>query len=82
MPNVLYDALFAPARDSDRTFLWDAHGREMSYGAFHALAARQANVLVSAGLVVGDRLPCKWKRRRKHSRSMPPVSCQVLSFCR
>lgn len=56
MHNPLYDTLFAPGRENDRTFLVDADGRSFSYREFHALAARQANVLVSAGLVAGDRL--------------------------
>ncbi|WP_137134274.1 malonyl-CoA synthase [Rhizobium sp. FKY42] len=56
MPNPLYDTLFAPGRDSDRTFLTDAGGQALSYRDFHALAARQANALASAGLVPGDRL--------------------------
>ena len=56
MPNLLYDTLFAPGRDSDRTFLTDVSGQALSYRDFHALAARQANVLASAGLVPGDRL--------------------------
>lgn len=57
MPNPLYDTLFAPSRDSDRTFLFDADGRAaLSYRDFHALAARQANVLVASGIVAGDRL--------------------------
>lgn len=56
MPNLLYDTLFAPGRDSDRAFLSDADGHTFSYRDFHALAARQANALVAAGLATGDRL--------------------------
>ncbi|MGE6744043.1 malonate--CoA ligase [Allorhizobium pseudoryzae] len=56
MPNPLYDSLLAPGRHSDRTFLTDIHGKPLSYRDFHRLAARQANALVSAGLVPGDRL--------------------------
>ncbi len=56
MPNPLYDTLFAPGRDSDRAFLTNADGATLTYRDFHTLAARQANVLKSAGLVAGDRL--------------------------
>ncbi|TRL40225.1 malonate--CoA ligase [Rhizobium straminoryzae] len=56
MPNPLYDTLFAPGRDSDGAFLIDAKGEVLRYRDFHALAARQANVLVAAGLRAGDRL--------------------------
>lgn len=56
MPNPLYDTLFAPGSDSDRIFLTDAEGHSLGYRDFHALAARQANALVSAGLEPGDRL--------------------------
>lgn len=56
MPNPLYDALFAPGRESDRTLLVDGDGRGLSYRDFHSLAARQANVLLAAGLRAGDRL--------------------------
>ncbi len=56
MPNPLYDALFAPGRASERTFLVNAEGHALSYRDFHALAARQANVLLASGLKTGDRL--------------------------
>ena len=56
MPNPLYDTLFASGRDSDRPFLTGADGAVLTYRDFHALAARQANVLKAAGLVAGDRL--------------------------
>ena len=56
MPNPLYDMLFAPGRESDRPLLIAANGETLTYRDFHSLAARQANILRSAGLVVGDRL--------------------------
>lgn len=56
MPNPLYDALFAPGQTSDRTFLVKADGDALRYREFHALAARQAHVLIDAGLMPGDRL--------------------------
>lgn len=56
MPNPLYDALFALGRESERTFLVNAEGHALSYRDFHALAARQANVLLASGLKIGDRL--------------------------
>lgn len=56
MPNPLYDALFSHGRESDRTFLITANGETIRYRDFHALASRQANVLIKAGLEPGDRL--------------------------
>lgn len=56
MPNPLYDALFSYGRESDRSFLITANGETLRYRDFHALAARQANALVDAGLTPGDRL--------------------------
>ncbi len=55
MTNVLYDALFAPHRDSERAFIMD-RSRTVTFGAFVEKAARVASVLREHGLRPGDRL--------------------------
>ncbi len=55
MTNYLYDGVFAPHADSDRTFLHTADG-EISFSEFTALTDRIAAMLVAAGLAPGDRL--------------------------
>ena len=55
MTNVLYDALFAPHRDSNRIFI-EAGETSVSFGAFVAQSARVAAALRESGLQPGDRL--------------------------
>jgi len=56
MANPLYDALFAPNRHSEGTFLHLPGGPDMSYREFLDMAARFAGTLGKIGLVPGDRL--------------------------
>ncbi|MCV0396599.1 MAG: malonyl-CoA synthase [Rhizobiaceae bacterium] len=56
MPNMLYDALFAPLRDRETPLLHTADGGTVSGNAFHAMIHRFATVLASLGLEPGDRL--------------------------
>lgn len=56
MPNMLYDALFAPLAKRKTPLLHLANGRTISGGAFHDLVLRYAAALVSLGLAPGDRL--------------------------
>jgi malonyl-CoA/methylmalonyl-CoA synthetase len=56
MPNVLYDALFAPHQGSSRPFLYLKDGTSVSYDAFLKQAARIANVLADHGVKPGDRV--------------------------
>ena len=56
MPNVLYDALFAPHEGSHRPFLYLPGGGTVGYGAFLEMAARFAGALAAEGLEPGDRV--------------------------
>ncbi|WP_424933480.1 malonate--CoA ligase [Amaricoccus macauensis] len=56
MTNHLYDALFAPHRETDSVFLRTDDGKEISYRAFVARAAQIANVLTGSGVEPGDRI--------------------------
>ena len=56
MPNLLYDALFQPHEKSGKIFLILRDGREISFEAFLATAARFAHVMAEAGIAVGDRV--------------------------
>ena len=56
MANQLYDALFAPHGNSEKTFLELPGGGRFSYRRFLDLAAQYANALGSLGLTPGDRL--------------------------
>ena len=56
MPNPLYDALFAPHRDSPRPFLTLQDATTISHADFAMLAARQARWFARAGLRKGDRV--------------------------
>ena len=62
MPNVLYDALFAPHQGSSRPFLHLEDGTVLSYGAFLELAARIAHVLRDQGVEPGDRVAAQVKK--------------------
>ena len=54
MTNALYDALFAPHRDSERVFI--RGDSPATFGAFVEEAARVAAALRDNGLQPGDRL--------------------------
>lgn len=56
MPNVLYDALFAPLAERDTTFLILPDGRTISGAAFLDMVHRYALTLQALGLKPGDRL--------------------------
>ncbi len=56
MPNMLFDALFAPLAGRDTPFLILPDGRTISGDAFLRLAARQAHALAATGVVPGDRI--------------------------
>ena len=62
MPNLLYDALFRPHEKSGKTFLILRDGREISFEAFLAMAARFAHVMAEAGIAVGDRVALQAKK--------------------
>jgi len=62
LPNTLYDALFLRHEASDRPFLILKDGREISYRAFLALAARMANAIAARGLKTGDRVAVQVKK--------------------
>jgi malonyl-CoA/methylmalonyl-CoA synthetase len=62
MPNVLYDALFAPHQGSSRPFLYLKDGAVVSYDAFLRQAARIANVLAGHGVKPGDRVAVQVKK--------------------
>ena len=62
MSNTLYDALFLRHETSDRPFLILSDGREISYRAFLALAARMAHALTEKGLRAGDRVAAQVKK--------------------
>lgn len=56
MPNMLYDALFAPLAGRESDLLILADGRRMSGDAFLRMVGRQANALAGMGLGKGDRI--------------------------
>ena len=56
MPNLLYDALFAPLAKRETPLLTTAAGETISGSAFHAMVMRYAAALSSLGLEPGDRL--------------------------
>ena len=56
MPNLLYDALFAPLANRETPLLITAAGKPISGSAFHAMVMRYAAALASLGLEPGDRL--------------------------
>jgi malonyl-CoA/methylmalonyl-CoA synthetase len=56
MPNILFDALFAPLADRTGPFLHLADGRLISGQGFLSLVARQAHALRALGLAPGDRI--------------------------
>lgn len=56
MSNPLFDALLAPHRDSDATFITFPDGAHVSYCAFHDRVLQVARALVQCGLHPGDRL--------------------------
>jgi malonyl-CoA/methylmalonyl-CoA synthetase len=62
MPNLLYDALFRPHETSGKTFLILRDGREISFEAFLAMAARFAHAVADAGVGVGDRVALQAKK--------------------
>ncbi|MEZ5750759.1 MAG: malonyl-CoA synthase [Paracoccaceae bacterium] len=55
-PNPLYDALFAPLRGRESSFLTLPDGSSLSGAAFHDLCARIATTLAELGLAPGDRM--------------------------
>ncbi|MEH7828186.1 malonate--CoA ligase [Gemmobacter denitrificans] len=56
MPNVLFDALFAPLACREDAFLILPDGSEITGAAFLATVSRQAHALRAAGLGAGDRI--------------------------
>ncbi len=56
MPNMLFDALFAPLADRRDSFLTLPDGQEITGQDFLAMVARQAHALRAHGLGSGDRL--------------------------
>ena len=56
MTNPLYDTLIAPHRHNAKTFLELADGADISFAGFVDIAARMATVLVSRGVMPGDRV--------------------------
>ena len=56
MPNLLYDALFAPLARRVGVLMTLADGAQISAAGFHALVARAAAALRSQGVVKGDRV--------------------------
>ncbi|OQM74249.1 malonate--CoA ligase [Manganibacter manganicus] len=56
MPNLLYDALFAPHQGSSKPLLYLKDGAVVSYDAFLRQAARIANALTDHGVKPGDRV--------------------------
>jgi malonyl-CoA/methylmalonyl-CoA synthetase len=62
MSNTLYDALFQPHGQSERTFLALKDGRAVSYDAFLRLTARVAHALAASGIGPGDRVALQAKK--------------------
>ena len=62
MPNLLYDALFAPHQGSRKPFLYLENGAVLSYDTFLKLAARMAHVLRAEGVEPGDRVAVQVKK--------------------
>jgi malonyl-CoA/methylmalonyl-CoA synthetase len=56
MSNPPFDALLAPHRDSDATFITFPDGAHVSYCAFHDRVLQVARTLAQCGLHPGDRL--------------------------
>ena len=56
MPNLMYDALFAPLARRTGVLMTLADGAQISAAGFHALVARAAAALRSQGVVKGDRV--------------------------
>jgi malonyl-CoA/methylmalonyl-CoA synthetase len=56
MANLLFDALFAPLRETDRRLLILPDASEVTGRAFAGTIARFANALVAAGVQPGDRV--------------------------
>ena len=56
MSNPLYDALLAPHRDSDATFITLPDGGHIKYRPFHDRVLQVARALAQCGLHPGDRL--------------------------
>lgn len=56
MPNVLYDALFAPHQQNSANFIGQTADNSYSYEQFLQLSSKVAGALVAAGLAPGDRV--------------------------
>ncbi len=56
MPNLLFDALFAPLRGRAGVLLVLADGRQITGDAFYRMLAHQAAALAGLGVVKGDRI--------------------------
>ncbi|MEM7463020.1 MAG: AMP-binding protein, partial [Pseudomonadota bacterium] len=56
MPNLLYDALFMPHKDSARIFLTGADELSVTYAEFLGLAGRISNAFQEIGVGCGDRV--------------------------
>ncbi|MEC7208816.1 MAG: AMP-binding protein, partial [Pseudomonadota bacterium] len=55
MSNHLYDAVFAPNEESEKSFLITPEG-SMSYAAFHKRVNQLAHALMTSGMTPGDRV--------------------------
>ena len=55
MSNILYDGIFTPNANSEKTFIITPKG-EISYVEFTAMTNKLANILVKKGLNPGDRV--------------------------
>jgi malonyl-CoA/methylmalonyl-CoA synthetase len=62
MPNLLYDALFAPHQGSAKPFLHLPDGTVLTYDGFLKLAARIAHVVQDHGVQPGDRVAVQVKK--------------------
>jgi malonyl-CoA/methylmalonyl-CoA synthetase len=62
MPNLLYDALFAPHQGNSKPLLYLKNSAVLSYDAFLRQAARIANVLTDHGVKPGDRVAVQVKK--------------------
>ena len=56
MPNLLYDALFAPHLGRSSLFLTTPEGESLTHDQFLSLASQMANGLLSLGLKPGERM--------------------------